>query len=180
MTNNFQIDETAYISENALLKGNVTAAKNAVVLDGAKVLGDVTLGEDANVWFNAVVRADNGSVKIGRGTNIQDCAVVHESNGTKTVIGDYVTVGHNAILHGCAIGNHSLVGMGATILDNAVIGECCLIGAGALVTEGSVIPDGSLVVGMPGKVRRELTEEEKANLAQTAAQYIEEAKIYRE
>lgn len=122
---------------------------------GSVVTGDVTIGEGCGIWYNAVIRGDEDSVVIGKGSNIQDNAVVHVDAGHPVRIGEGVTVGHGAILHGCTIGDNSLIGMGAIVLNEAVIGRDCIIGAGALVTGGSVIPDGSVAFGNPARVRKE-------------------------
>ncbi|KRQ86189.1 Acyl-[acyl-carrier-protein]--UDP-N-acetylglucosamine O-acyltransferase [Caloramator mitchellensis] len=153
--------------------------ESVFIAEGARIIGDVEIKRDSNVWFNAVIRGDVGSIKIGEGTNIQDNATVHVStNKSPTVIGDYVTVGHNCIIHGCKIGNFSLIGMGSTILDDAEIGEYTIIGAGSLVTQGKKIPSGVLAMGSPAKVVRELTVEEIEYLKKSAEHYIELSKKY--
>lgn len=154
--------------------------EQAYIAEGAIVLGDVTLGEDSSVWFHATVRADREKIVIGTGSNIQDNAVVHVDAGYPVTIGDYVTVGHGAIVHGCEIQSHTLIGMGAIILNGAKIGKNCIIGAGALVTQNAVIPDNSLVVGCPGKVLREVTEAELASSLENAKEYVEESRHMRE
>ena len=141
---------------------NPTIGKNVYIAEGAVVRGDVTIGDESSVWFNAVIRADREPVVIGRGTNIQDNSVVHVETGAGVVIGNHVTVGHNAVVHGCTIGDNSLIGMNAVIMNNAVIGKNCIVGACALVTQNAVIPDGSLVMGCPAAVTRTLTPEEIA------------------
>lgn len=138
---------------------------------GASVVGDVTLGDFSSVWFNAVLRSDINRIVVGHHTNIQDNAVLHVADEFACVVGNYVTVGHSAILHGCTVGDESLVGMGAVILDGAVIGRQCLIGAKALVTQGSQIPEGSLVLGIPAKVVRPLTDDERQQLKAAAEKY---------
>ncbi len=143
----------------------------AFVADSADVIGDVTLEPGASVWFRAVVRADLGPVSIGRGTNIQDGCVVHVDRRFPTTIGDYVTVGHGAVIHGSTIGNCVLVGMGAVILDGAKIGDGALIGAGAVVTPGAEIPPNALVLGTPGKVVRDLGADNAAKQRQWAIDY---------
>ncbi|MCR4672725.1 MAG: gamma carbonic anhydrase family protein [Lachnospiraceae bacterium] len=130
------------------------------IFPGAVVVGDVKIGEGSSVWYNAVVRGDENPIVIGKNTNVQDCAVIHCNEVYPTIIGDGVTIGHAAIVHSATIGDNTLIGMGAIILNGAVIGKDCLIGAGALVTGKTVIPDGSLVLGSPAKVKRQLTEEE--------------------
>ena len=126
------------------------------VASGAKVIGNVELGENVGIWFNAVVRADKSKIHIGNNSNIQDNCTVHVEKDLNVYIGDGVTVGHNAIVHGCTVGDNTLIGMGAIIMNRAIIGKNCIIGAGAIVTENAVIPDNSLVIGAPGKVKREL------------------------
>ncbi len=159
-------------------KSPVLPAGFCWVAETASVIGDVSLEEDASVWFGAVLRGDNEPIRIGRGSNIQDLCVLHTDPGFPLTIGADCTIGHRAILHGCTIGEQSLVGMGATVLNGARIGRNCLIGAAALITEGKEIPDGSLVVGAPGKVVRGLTEEEIAGLARSAERYVENAKRF--
>jgi carbonic anhydrase/acetyltransferase-like protein (isoleucine patch superfamily) len=144
----------------------------------AAVMGKVRLKQFASIWFNAVLRGDNDWITIGAGSNIQDNAVCHTDAGLPLTVGDDCTIGHSAILHGCTIGNGSLVGMGATVLNRAVIGKGCLIGANALVTESKQIPDGSLVVGAPAKVIRVLTDEERDGLLQSARHYVQNAKRF--
>ena len=148
------------------------------VADTATVVGDVKLEEDASIWFGAVLRGDNEPIRVGPGSNIQDLCVLHTDRGFPLTVGAGCTIGHRAILHGCTIGNGSLVGMGATVLNGARIGRNCLIGAAALITEGREIPDGSLVVGAPGKVVRQLTEAEIAGLARSAKHYVENARRF--
>ena len=150
--------------------------ESVFIADGAKVLGDVVMGEDSSVWYNAVIRADNARVTIGKQTNIQDGAIIHVDPDSPVKIGDGVVVGHGAIIHACTVGDHSLVGMGAIILNDAVIGKDCLIGAGALVTGGTVIPDGMLVLGSPAKVIRPVTEAEKGDIQESAEGYAAEAR----
>jgi len=143
----------------------------AFVASGARVIGAVTLAEGASVWYNAVLRADSDGIVLGTGSNIQDNVSVHVDAGRPVTIGENVSVGHNAVVHGCTIGDGSLIGMGSVILSGAVIGEGCLIAGGAVVLEGSVIPPGSLVAGVPGKVRRELSDEERAGILRNAQVY---------
>ena len=149
--------------------------ESVFIADGAKVLGDVVMGEDSSVWYNAVIRADNARVTIGKQTNIQDGAIIHVDPDSPVNIGDGVVVGHGAIIHACTVGDHSLVGMGAIILNDAVIGKDCLIGAGALVPQHAVIPDGSLAFGSPARVRSALDEAAIAELHQAALDYQQEA-----
>lgn len=148
------------------------------IAEGAKIIGDVTIGEDSSVWYNAVIRGDSNSIVIGENSNVQDNAVLHTSHSHALTIGDNVTIGHGAIVHGCAIGNNVLVGMGAIVLDGAVIEDNCIIGAGALVTQNKVMPEGSLVLGNPAKVVREITEEEKKAILENADDYSSEAQRY--
>ncbi len=141
--------------------------------DGARVIGDVEIGEGSSLWFNAVVRGDVHWVKLGRRTNIQDNATIHVTHDTcPTSVGDEVTVGHGAIIHGCTVGNRVLVGMGALLMDRCEIGDECIVAARALVTEGFRAPAGSLVVGAPAVVRRALSAEERAKGAEGAANYL--------
>jgi carbonic anhydrase/acetyltransferase-like protein (isoleucine patch superfamily) len=153
-------------------------AEDAWVAPGADLIGDVHLAALASVWFGAVIRADNTPILIGRRSNIQDGAVLHSDPGAPCTIGDDVTVGHRAVLHGCTIGDRTLVGMGATILNRAVIGEDCLIGAGALVTEGKVFPPGHLIVGSPARAVRALDDSQKALLKASAALYAMKQREY--
>ena len=147
---------------------------SAFVAKNATVLGDVTLCRDVNVWFGAVIRGDMDSVCIGKGSNVQDNAVVHVDAGFPVKIGENVTVGHGAIIHGCTIGNNVLVGMGAVVLNGAVIGDNCIIGAGATVTQNKVIPEGSLLVGCPAKVVRNVTDEDIKSTLENAERYVAE------
>ena len=133
----------------------------------------------ASVWFGCTIRGDNERITIGAGTNVQENCVFHTDLGYPLTLGANVTVGHKAMLHGCTVGDGSLIGMGATVLNGAVIGKGCLIGAGALVTEGKVIPDGSLVMGAPGKVVRELDDAAKVRLIQSAEQYQDNMRRFR-
>ncbi len=150
------------------------------IADNATVIGTVVLHNQASVWFNAVVRGDNDIITIGERTNIQDAAVLHADPGIPLTLGKNVSVGHQAMLHGCTIGDGTLVGIGAIIMNHSVIGSGCLIGAGALIPEGKAYPDGVLVVGSPGKVVRELTQEEKDGLLENADIYVRRSKLYRE
>ncbi|QKJ19336.1 gamma carbonic anhydrase family protein [Microbacterium hominis] len=144
---------------------------SAFVAAGARIVGAVTLGEEASVWYNAVLRADSASITVGAGSNLQDNVSVHVDAGHPVVIGKDVSVGHNAIVHGCTIGDGCLIGMGSTILSGAVIGEGTLVAAGAVVLEGTEIPPGSLVAGVPGRVRRELTAAEREGILANARVY---------
>lgn len=154
-------------------------ATSAWIAPGAHVIGDAILEEDSSVWFGATIRGDNEPITLGRGSNIQENCVLHTDPGCPLSIGADCTIGHKAMLHGCIIGEGSLIGMGATILNRAVIGRGCLIGAGALITEGKVIPDGSLVMGAPGKVVRELDDAARAALIASARRYVENAARFR-
>jgi carbonic anhydrase/acetyltransferase-like protein (isoleucine patch superfamily) len=142
------------------------------IAPGAQVIGKVRLGVDASVWFGVVLRGDNEEIFIGPGSNIQDNSVLHTDPGFPVWIGENCTIGHRAVLHGCTIGDNSLIGMGATLLNGARIGRNCLVGANALVTEGKSFPDNSLIVGSPAKVLRELDESAAARLAESAARYV--------
>ena len=147
-------------------------APTARIARGAVLVGDISLGETSSVWYNAVARADNAPIQIGARSNIQDCCVLHVDEGHPIRIGDGVTVGHGAILHGCTIDDNSLVGMGAVVLNGAHIGKNCIIGASALVTQGMQIPDGSLVMGVPARVCRPLSEAEIESNRRAAEEYI--------
>lgn len=146
--------------------------KSVFIARGAVVFGDVTLRDHSSIWYNAVLRGDINRIVVGHHTNIQDNSVLHLADDYPCIIGNYVTVGHSAIVHACTIGDEVLVGMGATILDGAVIGEQCLIGANSLVTVDSKIPPGSLVLGSPAKVVRKLTAGERAKLKTWAEKYV--------
>ena len=146
--------------------------KKLFIAQGAVVTGDVTMGNNVSVWYNAVIRGDMAPIEIGDDTNIQECSVLHVSENMPLVLGKGVTVGHGAILHSCTVGDNTLIGMGAIVLDGAKIGKDCLIAAGALVTGGTEIPDGSLVLGSPGKMRRALTEEEILSNRKNAEEYV--------
>jgi carbonic anhydrase/acetyltransferase-like protein (isoleucine patch superfamily) len=145
---------------------------SAWVADSAEVIGRVTLAENASVWYGAVLRGDNDSISVGRNSNVQDGSVLHTDLGVPLVIGDDVTVGHQVMLHGCSIGDGSLVGIGAVVLNRARIGRHCIVGAGALIPEGKEFPDGVLVVGTPARVVRELTPEQIDRLQMSATHYV--------
>ncbi|MBB5516436.1 carbonic anhydrase/acetyltransferase-like protein (isoleucine patch superfamily) [Rubricella aquisinus] len=149
------------------------------IAPNATLIGDVRLGRETSIWFGAVLRADNEPIVIGDGTNIQENAVLHNDPGYPLTIGAGCTIGHRAMLHGCIIGENSLIGMGATVLNGAQIGRNCLIGANALITEGKVIPDGSLVMGAPGKVVRTLDDAGIDMLRQSARAYMQRSANYR-
>jgi len=146
--------------------------KAVFIASSASVMGQVSLGEQSSVWYGAVIRADVEKIIVGQRTNIQDTAVLHADEGSPTIIGDDVTVGHGAIVHGATVGDGSLIGMRATILNNAKIGRFCIIGAHALVTEGMEVPDFSMVLGTPGKVVKQLPESIAAHLLGSAAHYV--------
>ena len=148
---------------------------SVLICDGARVSGDVTLGRGVNIWYNAVLRGDDGSITVGEDTNIQDGAVLHE----ETRVGAGCTIGHNAIVHGCSVGDNTLIGMGAVILNGARIGSNCIVGAGALVTGKMDAPDGSMILGNPAKVVRALTEAETAGNQASAQGYLAAAERYR-
>lgn len=150
----------------------------AWIADSAQVMGHVTLGPDASVWFGCVLRGDTESMTIGEGSNIQDLTVMHADHGLPLTIGKHVTVGHKVMLHGCTIGDESLIGIGAVVLNGVKIGRNCIIGANALITEGKVIPDNSLVMGQPGKVVRELEEGQIEALRLSAQHYVQNWRRY--
>ncbi|MBU6402624.1 MAG: gamma carbonic anhydrase family protein [Verrucomicrobia bacterium] len=154
------------------LRKSPVLGKAVYIAQGAVVLGDVTLGDHASVWYHAVLRGDINRIVVGPHSNIQDNAVVHLAEDFPCWIGSYVTVGHSAIVHACTVGDETLVGMGATVLDGAVIGAQCIIGANALVTQGAQIPEGSMVLGSPAKVARALTAKERAGLKTWAEKYV--------
>ena len=143
------------------------------VADNATLIGDVVLEADVSIWFNVVIRGDTEQIYVSEGSNIQDGSILHTDRGFPMVIGKNVTVGHKVMLHGCTVGEGSLVGMNAVVLNGAKIGKRCLIGANSLVTEGTEIPDGSLVMGVPAKVKRALSEDEQAALALSAEHYVQ-------
>lgn len=149
--------------------------KSVFIAPGAQVIGDVTIGRDCGIWYNAVVRGDSQKITIGSRTNIQDLAVLHVDKDYTLSIGDNVTIGHSAIVHGCTVGNNVLIGMGAIVMNGAKVGDDCIIGAGALVTEGMVIPDGMMAYGSPAKVIRKLTEAEKQGIIDNALLYVRHA-----
>ncbi|PSK85964.1 carbonic anhydrase/acetyltransferase-like protein (isoleucine patch superfamily) [Murinocardiopsis flavida] len=153
---------------------------SAWVAPGAVLVGAVTLGDEASVWYTAVLRADGDAIAVGRGSNVQDGAVLHADPGYPVRIGDDATVGHRAIVHGATVGDGTLIGMGAILLNGAEIGAGCLVAAGSLIPEGFTAPPGVLLVGAPAKVRRELTEEEAADLASNAADYRRNAARHRD
>ena len=153
-------------------------APGAWVAETAQLIGRVALGADASVWFGAVLRGDNEWITLGARSNVQDGSVLHTDMGSPLTLGDDVTVGHQAMLHGCTVGDGSLVGIQAVVLNGARIGKRCLVGAGALVTEGKEFPDGSLIVGSPARLLRALTDQELARMARGAVHYVHNARRY--
>lgn len=154
-------------------------ADNVFVAPTAAVIGNCELGDSSSVWFQAVLRGDNELIKVGARSNVQDGSVLHTDVGAPLTIGSGVTIGHKTMLHGCVIGDDSLIGMGATILNRARIGTHCLVGANSLVTEGKIFPDGVLIVGSPASVKRELSPEEIDLIKMSAAHYVENAKNFK-
>jgi len=154
-------------------------AGSAWVADSAQVIGRVALAQDVSVWFGTVVRGDTETIRIGRGSNIQDACVLHADMGKPLTVGEDVTVGHQVMLHGCTIGDGSLIGIGAVVLNGARIGKNCLVGAGSLVTEGKEFADGSMIMGSPAKVVRELTAEQKQGLVNSAQMYVLNARRFK-
>lgn len=149
--------------------------ETVLICDGARVSGDVTLGPGVSIWYNAVLRGDDGAITVGEDTNIQDCAVLHE----ETRVGAGCTIGHGAVVHGCVIGNNVLIGMGAVVLNGARIGDDCIVGAGSLVTGKLDAPAGSMILGSPARVVRPLTEAEIASNRESAESYLHAAEAYR-
>ena len=164
----YQLDERRVVAEG-----------DYFVADSASVIGSVLLKPDASVWFGAVLRGDNDLITVGTGSNVQDLSVLHTDPGYPLVIGANCTIGHKVMLHGCTIGDNSLIGINAVVLNGAKIGRNCLIGAGALITEGTEILDGSLVMGAPGRVKRELTAEQIAGLTKSAQGYVANFKRFK-
>ncbi|WP_053844429.1 gamma carbonic anhydrase family protein [Paracidovorax avenae] len=154
-------------------------AESAWVAGSAEVMGNVVLGEDASIWFGAVLRGDNETLAIGAGSNVQDGSVLHSDPGQPLTLGERVTVGHKVVLHGCTVGDESLIGIGAVVLNGAKIGRNCLVGAGALVTEGKEFPDGSMILGSPAKAVKQLTPEQIEGLRRSAQVYIANARRFR-
>ena len=154
-------------------------APSAYVAPSASVIGNAVLAEHSSVWFGATLRGDNETISIGVGSNVQDAAVMHTDPGFPLTIGPHVSVGHQAMLHGCTVGEGSLIGIQAVVLNAAVIGRGCLVGAGAVITERKVFADGTLILGAPAKVVRELTAEERENLLKVAANYAARGAYYR-
>lgn len=154
--------------------------KPAFIAPNATLIGSIEIHEKASIWFNVVIRADNDKVTIGEASNIQDGSVLHIDPGYPLTIGKHVTVGHKAMLHGCTIGDNTLIGINAVVLNGAKIGKNCLIGANTLIPERMEIPDGSMVVGSPGKIKRALSEQEIQMLAMGAAHYVQNAQRYQD
>lgn len=160
-------------------KGNSPKINSkAYIAENATIIGNVNIEEDASIWFGAVLRGDVEHITVGKRSNVQDNSVIHVDKGSSVVIGNDVTIGHSAIIHGCHIGNNTLIGMGSVILNGAKIGSNTLIGAKTLITQNKEIPDGVLVLGNPGKVIRELTEDEIISLKKSAENYVTESKEY--
>lgn len=155
-------------------------AETSWVADSAQVMGNVHLAEGSSVWFGAVLRGDTETITIGKESNVQDGSVMHADHGYPLVVGERVTIGHQVMLHGCTIGDETLIGIGATVLNGAKIGKHCLVGARSLVTEGKEFPDGSMIMGSPAKVVRQLTPEQIEGLRRSAAHYVENAARYRQ
>ncbi len=153
-------------------------APGVYIAPGARVIGRVSLGAEASVWFNCVLRGDVDEIRVGEGTNIQDGTVVHCDEGAPAIIGRNVTVGHGCIIHGCEIGDDCLIGMGSTILSGARLGRNCLVAAGSLITEGKVFPDGSVIMGRPARVVRQVGERELAMIRHGAERYRQNAHLY--
>jgi carbonic anhydrase/acetyltransferase-like protein (isoleucine patch superfamily) len=152
----------------------------AYLAPGAIVLGDVMIGAESSIWFNAVVRGDTEAIRIGSQTNVQDLCILHADPGFPCVLGDRVTVGHAAIVHGATVEDDCMIGMRAVVMNGARIGKGSLIAVGAVVTEGTELPPGSVVMGVPGKIRRDVTEADRERMAHAALHYVEQAKRFRE
>jgi len=155
-------------------------APGVMIASGAQIIGDVELGENVSVWYNAVLRGDMAKITVGKNSNVQDNSTLHCEIGMVLVVGENVTIGHNAILHSCTVGDGSLIGMGAVLLNESNVGKNCLIAAGSLLTPRTVIPDNSMVMGSPAKVKRELTVEEIEDIQSNATEYVSLAKEYME
>ena len=154
-------------------------ADSAWIADSAQVIGRVEMAADSSVWFGAVLRGDTEDIRIGVGSNVQDGSVVHADPGFPATLGDYVTVGHLVMLHGCTVGDNTLIGMQAVLLNGAKVGRNCIVGAGALIAAGKAFPDGSLIVGSPARVVRQLTPEQIEGLRQSARHYIANARLFK-
>lgn len=155
---------------------NPVVAEDAFLAEGSVVRGNITIGSESGIWYNTVLRSEEGTITIGRGTNVQDLSLIHTDPGMDLHIGDYVTIGHNSVIHNLKIGDNTLIGMGSILLNNAKIGSNCIIGAGSLVTEGAVIPDGEVWFGTPAKFKRPITEDEIKHNRESALEYIQVAK----
>ena len=160
-----------------LKEKKVNIHEDTFIAETADIIGDVTIGKGSSIWYGAVARGDVNYITIGESTNVQENVTLHVDTGQPLKIGDYTTVGHNAVVHGCKIGNNCIIGMGAIILNGAVVGDNCIIGAGSVVTEGANIPANSLVIGIPGKVRRQLSQEEIEGIRNSGIEY---EKLWRE
>lgn len=152
--------------------------QGAWLAPGSAVIGDVILGEESSVWYGAVLRADGDRIRLGARSNVQDMCVLHTDPGIPVDIGDDVSIGHGAVLHGCRVGSSTMIGMSATVMNNAFIGSDCLVAAGTLVLEGTTVPDGSLIAGVPGRVRRSLSAEERASMVANAVHYVSLARAH--
>ncbi len=161
------------------LAGQTMPNNDCWVAPCATLIGKIVLKQDANVWFGAVLRGDNEEIVIGEGSNVQDLTMMHTDMGFPLTVGRNCTIGHKAIIHGCTIGDNSLIGMGAIVMNGTIIGKNCLVGAGALIPEGKVIPDGSLVLGAPGKVVRSLNQEDHEGMTAAAHHYVENSRRFR-
>lgn len=151
---------------------------NVKVFKGAQVFGDVEIDEDSSVWHGAIIRGDSGPIHIGKGSNVQDNCVIHSTPGLTVTIGDNVSIGHGAVVHGCTIEDNVLIGMNATVLNNAKIGKNSIVGAGAVVSEGKEFPEGSLILGVPGKAIKETSPEQQEHILYNAQHYVKLAKSY--
>ncbi len=154
-------------------------ATDTFIAENASIIGDVSVGKGASVWFGAVVRGDLAGIRIGNRSNVQDNAVIHVDTNAPTIIGDDVTIGHNAVVHACKIGNSCLIGMGAVVLSNAIIGDESVVGAGAIVTENKKFPPRSLIIGAPARVIRSLTDEDVKRVRENATHYVELSRAYK-
>lgn len=152
---------------------------SAFIAKGAVVMGNVNLEDKVSIWYNSTIRSLADPIHIGEGSNVQDNAVIHVDKNYPVTLGKYVTIGHGAIIHGCQIGDYTLIGMGAVVLNGAKIGKNCIIAAGALVKQDDIIPDRSLVIGCPGKIIRQISEEDSRSNLENALHYIEEASLYK-
>lgn len=161
-------------------KKPITKTKHFFIAPSADVIGDVVIGDNASIWFNCVLRGDNAQISIGDGTNIQDASVLHVDDDAPINLGKNITVGHKVMLHGCDVGDYSLIGMNAVVLNGAKIGKYCIVGAGALVTENMEIPEGSVVMGSPAKIVKTISDKHKKLLEMSALHYVENGKKYAE